>query len=171
MPIANSQDHVGLGSKGDDKHGILGFKHLKKPDEYLVVDMTRLQYSDTGRGDYGENYFLGTLSDWKKSMGRICERLIPLSRSPLPMPMGEDRANEARLKACAYRAWQRWNDRGTAAWCDFCGKGGPGLKQCGGCKTVRIPSGHASKMSRRCRLSDACNFVAIIQTSTNPWFR
>ena len=66
---------------------MLGFPHPDKPEMYLVVDMTRMQYGTTGRGLYGENYFLGTLDGYVSSMGKICERLIDVGHGASYMEM------------------------------------------------------------------------------------
>lgn len=125
------------GNREGENHGVLGFRHPDKPEVYLVVDMTRMQYGTAGRGLYGENYFLGTLDSYVSSMGKICERLIDVGHGASYMEM-ESSEIEARLIRCARRVWERWQNREKEGWCEHCGKGGPNLKMCGGCKKVAI---------------------------------
>jgi hypothetical protein len=42
-----------------------------------------------------------------------------------------------RLKACARRVWDRWQNRETQGWCAYCGKGGK-LLRCSWCKTAKV---------------------------------
>ncbi|TVY32412.1 hypothetical protein LSUB1_G008066 [Lachnellula subtilissima] len=46
------------GSKDSEEHGVLAFPCPGRKDkQQFVVDMTRMEYGDVGRGTYGENYF------------------------------------------------------------------------------------------------------------------
>jgi MYND finger len=125
------------GNKEGENHSVLGFPHPDKPEEYLVVDMTRVQYGIAGRGIYGETYFLGTLDTYVSSMGKFCEGLIDVGHGASYMEM-ESGETKARLIRCAKRVWERWQNREKEGWCEYCGKGGPNLMKCGGCKKVAI---------------------------------
>jgi hypothetical protein len=104
----------------------------------LVVDMARMQYGATGRGTYGESYFLGTLSGFVGSMQQnICTQLVPKYEVER-ISLGINEENEVRIRECANRAWKRWQNRKTEGWCDYCGKGGPDLMQCGACKKTKV---------------------------------
>jgi hypothetical protein len=40
-----------------------------------------------------------------------------------PLFFGTKGIHEARLTACAKKAWERWQNRETEGWCDYCGTG------------------------------------------------
>ncbi|CAG8972577.1 hypothetical protein HYALB_00011309 [Hymenoscyphus albidus] len=48
------------GFRDEQAHAVLAFS-ADPSSPGIVVDMSRLQYGDSGRGDYGENYYLGRL--------------------------------------------------------------------------------------------------------------
>ena len=77
----------------------------------VVVDMSRMQYGEAGRGAFGEFCFMGTYDAYCDSMERdICTRLENLGSASQIYPSG-DAVEEARLKACAKSVWKRWQIR------------------------------------------------------------
>ncbi len=60
--------------------------------------------------------------------------IIPAGIIPALATTGSE--NEQRLRACAKRAWERWQNReeGYA----FCGKPGPDLQKCSACTAKRV---------------------------------
>jgi hypothetical protein len=125
------------GVKEDERHCVLLFTRPEVDREsFPVVDMTRMQYGEAGRGTYGENYFLGTLEKFLSSMKRVCGMAAQtfMDQESLICSICPTKEIEERLKACAERAWRRWLKRNEEGWCDFCGKGGQGLFRCEACK-------------------------------------
>lgn len=126
------------GSRDNEGHGILAFPCPGRKDkQQFVVDMTRMEYGDAGRGTYGENYFLGTLDGYMKSMRRICvDPELVNTWDACHTALGSEA--ETRMKACAKRVWERWQNRESEGWCEHCGKGGKELKRCRGCRMAKV---------------------------------
>lgn len=125
------------GGRDGDAHGALGFASPGSEIVDIVVDMTRRQYGDVGKGLFGESYYLGSMEDYLSSMERdVCVELENRG-SAAHVNSSLDPAEEARLKACAERAWERWRKRDSEGWCAYCGKGGK-LLSCGGCKKASV---------------------------------
>ncbi|TVY28619.1 hypothetical protein LHYA1_G002356 [Lachnellula hyalina] len=126
------------GSKDSEDHGVLAFPCPGRKDkQQFVVDMTRMEYGEVGRGTYGENYFLGTLEGYMNSMRGVCvdpERVNTWDACCTALG-GE---TETRMKTCAKRVWERWQNRDSEGWCEHCGKGGKELKRCRGCRMAKI---------------------------------
>lgn len=113
--IATGYEELG----NPEKHCVLAFPRPGQPNQHFVVDMSRMQYGEAGRGDYGENYFLGTLERWTESMTNICEavkgkRLIKVAT--------EGCGSEERFETCVKNVWETWDNREMQGWCDYCGK-------------------------------------------------
>jgi hypothetical protein len=117
-------------------HCVLAIPHPDCPerkDKYIIVDMTRMQLGEGGRGIYGENYFLGLAAQWFESrskFSRLCEvhRGVETDLDNLP-----NNEHTNRLLHCVKRALERWNNREVEGWCNHCGKGGKDLLRCAGC--------------------------------------
>jgi hypothetical protein len=74
-------------------------------------------------------------------MKKICGEIILQPTQPPPPFFGTKGIHEARLTACAKKAWERWENREKEGWRDYCrkdGKGGGSLMRCGSCKTVKV---------------------------------
>ena len=127
---------MSTGSRHGEFHCVLGFPCPQNPKDILVVDMTRRQYGNVGRGFDGENYSLGRMEDFIASMGKICEGLESAGNIITFETTGTE--NEARLRACATRVLERWQNRDIEGWCEYCGKGGNGLMRCSGCKKTNV---------------------------------
>lgn len=125
---------VVTGSENKSPHSVMGFGKPGSDQVDYVVDMTSMQWGEAGRGRYGEPYFLGDVDEFEKSMRRVCDELA------LDSTAGEVAPSEhtALLKECAQRVMERWNNRETEGWCVYCGKGGPSLLRCTGCKLNRV---------------------------------
>ena len=108
------------------------------PKNWFVVDMSRMQYGEAGRGVYGENYFLGTLSDFLESMKEVCKEATITGALFPRLVSGGNKENKERLMACAKKVWERWQNRETEGWCNFCGKPGRNLMSCGACKEKKV---------------------------------
>ncbi|TVY20143.1 hypothetical protein LARI1_G001435 [Lachnellula arida] len=135
---AGDSNIMATGAKDNEGHGILAFPCPGKKDkQQFVVDMTRMEYGDVGRGTYGENYFLGTLDGYMKSMRSICvDPELVQTWDACQTALGSQ--TETRLKACAKRAWEKWQNRESEGWCEHCGKGGKELKRCRGCRMAKV---------------------------------
>jgi len=133
---SSSQRTFNTGMKTDEPHAVLVFFHPQHPAGF-VVDMTRTQYGDAGRGMHGENYFLGTIAEFRTSMREIC---VTLHEQPVLLGSLDARGNEneARLRACAAKVLERWQNRETEGWCAFCGKPGVNFQRCPGCTTKEV---------------------------------
>jgi hypothetical protein len=125
------------GHTEDEHHAVTAFVHTDDTNKFVIVDMSRMQYGDAGRGLYGEKYFLGTLSDFLVSMKKVCKEAT-ISGMPFPVLGGTGTENEKRLRACAKKVWERWLNREIQGWCNFCGKPGPNLMSCGACKKRKV---------------------------------
>ncbi|EKD14156.1 uncharacterized protein L3040_007844 [Drepanopeziza brunnea f. sp. 'multigermtubi'] len=131
------------GSRSPEDHCVMAFLRPgpQRPDpnhprSYYVVDMTRMQYGKEALGPWGETYLIGTTRMFEDSMKSVCGHL-QLARMDQTLLGGPDHV-KVRLKACAARAFQRWQKREHAGWCEHCGMGGPSLFRCTGCRTARI---------------------------------
>lgn len=127
---------MSTGSRDNETHCVLGFPHESAAGMMFIVDMSRMQYGAAARGSYGDNYFLGSFSDFDDSMKNICTELIKIETSRRVDI--QDVEEDKRLKSCAQRVWDRWQNRESEGWCEHCGKGGKDLLRCGGCETVTI---------------------------------
>lgn len=125
------------GTNYEEDHIVMVFPPRSPGEKQIVLDMTRLQYGEAGRGDHGENYFIGTLQDWKRSMAETHEEMNTVQVSTDRLEPGDDAALIRRLKACADRAWNRWQNRDKEGWCEYCGKGGD-LTHCTKCKKKKV---------------------------------
>lgn len=127
------------GTANGEPHTVLIFRMSGAIGRAVVVDMTRMQYGEVGKGAHGENYYCGYLSEYGRSMNRVCENLVMIEITGKRLGEGTDTQNRDRLKNCAQKVWDRWQNRANEGWCEYCGKGGPALKRCTGCKerTVR----------------------------------
>ncbi|KAF7882725.1 uncharacterized protein EAF02_006088 [Botrytis sinoallii] len=114
------------GGENEGFHSILGFPkpgtsvgQIVNFDEFFVVDMTRMQWGKLGI--FGEPYFLGKGGDWQDAMDTICDDMKELGIGA--SWIAENQHTEL-MRKCAKKAWDRWNDRENAGWCDYCGVGG-----------------------------------------------
>ncbi|CAG8962200.1 hypothetical protein HYFRA_00005252 [Hymenoscyphus fraxineus] len=124
------------GFRDEQGRAILAFRNDPlTPD--IVVDMSRLQYGDAGRGDYGENYYLGRFSDYLESFKKLYGNIVPLNSKPPGLYKSSSKERREWQIGCAERAWKRWNEKESKPWCDFCGKGG-NLMKCGACKNSEV---------------------------------
>ncbi|KAE9376045.1 hypothetical protein N431DRAFT_543395 [Stipitochalara longipes BDJ] len=133
-------DTYNNGQKNNEPHLVVMFPHPQYPDgieQRFVVDMTRMQYGEAGRGLHGENYLLGTSSQFHDSMNNICAQARVTRTLSLKLESNGNE-NEQRLRACAKKAWERWQNRDTEAWCAFCGKPGRALQECSECTTQKV---------------------------------
>jgi hypothetical protein len=126
------------GSKEDECHVVGVFKCNQDKNKWIVVDMSRMQYGEAGRGLFGENYFLGTLTQFRESMKKICGEAIVGALVHPTLVLGGNVENELRLRTCAKRAWERWQNREKEGWCAFCGKPVCDLQKCSACRNKKI---------------------------------
>lgn len=80
-------------------HVILEFANPQDAQDPYVVDISRIQYGEAGRGRYGEIYFLDKRSEWYVSNKKICDIGYPKDH------VIED-SDEPWLKECAERVWK-----------------------------------------------------------------
>jgi hypothetical protein len=129
------------GKKDDHRHHILGFPHPEIANEWIVLDLTCLQYGAKTKGIEGETYFLGTLSDWKKMMLNCCTEVVPIVDHPFT---GAETGKEHEwLANVAAKVLERWLNRSASdpTWCDYCGRDPRSLSKfcdCGGCDNERV---------------------------------
>lgn len=95
--IPDKQLWIGNGSRDGERHGVLAFPGPGRCEEYYVVDMTMLQYGEAGRGSLGENYYLGFLSSYLRSMEKICNKPKVNCINPFYIVDGPNQANVERL--------------------------------------------------------------------------
>ncbi|KAF8859931.1 hypothetical protein BDZ45DRAFT_801176 [Acephala macrosclerotiorum] len=133
--IQSTQLFMSTGNRDGQQHSILGFKVGDSNDDWVVVDMTRMQYGEAGRGTYGEPYFLGRIKNY--SLGEFYEKAVLQPQAEfVDTPM--QNANEKRLKACSKKVFERWQNRENEHWCSYCGKPGDTFMKCGQCKTKTV---------------------------------
>ncbi|CAG8976782.1 hypothetical protein HYALB_00008440 [Hymenoscyphus albidus] len=105
-PIPQESRYFDLLACGDEegrRHAILGFPSPNDPEEYLVVDMTSLQYGEVVGGVFGEPYFIGTLKDWNVMMSKCCDKLVVVKVSQL---VGDSKFTQ-NSKECAERVLKK----------------------------------------------------------------
>jgi hypothetical protein len=110
--------HTGIGN--GETHCVMMLPNPEAHNQYFVVDPTRMQYGEAGRGQYGENYVMCTLQDYLGSMSRICDQALLIGRSSHMTVEGT--INGPKMAACAQKAWNRWQNRESAPWCSFSGE-------------------------------------------------
>lgn len=104
---------------GDDEsmHAVLGFPKPGESHVEYVVDMTRMQFGETGRGLFGELYWMGSADDYMGAAEKVCKKMELWGSSSRVGPSEHD----TWLRECARRAWKRWQNRDKEGWCDYCG--------------------------------------------------
>lgn len=60
------------GGDKESMHGVLGFPAPGSQYVDMVVDMTRMQWGEAGRGLLGETYWLGTIEQFQDAAGMVC---------------------------------------------------------------------------------------------------
>lgn len=127
------------GAREGEAHAVLGFAYPGSQMVNIVVDMTRLQYGDIGRGMYGESYFIGSTNKYFQSMeDKICTGLENKGTASRMNPRPDNTEEDSRLRACAEKVWKRWQNRDQEGWCAHCGMGGEKLMRCTGCKSAKV---------------------------------
>jgi len=121
------------GWKEPENHCILGLALSKTPNDLIVVDMSRMQYGEAGRGKYGETYYFGMLKDWCQSMSKICGKLEEQKRSSFMQELDDE-----RWEVCARKVWKRWEKRDVEFWCEYCGKPTSEEIKCAQCKDKAV---------------------------------
>lgn len=127
---------MNTGMADRERHVILAFPHPTQQDVQLVIDMTRMQFGAAGRGPNDESYFLGTWEAYQESMKKICNQAE--FQKEIFLKPDLEKALEDRLRQAAEIVWERWNNRHKEGWCEYCGKGGPDLLKCSGCKNRNV---------------------------------
>jgi hypothetical protein len=124
------------GALDKEPHVVLTIAHPENKNLAYIADMTSMQYGKAGRGAFGENYFLGTWSQfWDEHIKGVCEDATFSRCAPKARIFPKD---EKRLMGCAKRVMERWLNREKEGWCEHCGKPGKELLRCGGCRDKKV---------------------------------
>jgi hypothetical protein len=134
LPTAGT---IVIGSEQESLHSVLAFPRPGSKFCDFVVDMTRMQFGEAGRGTFGEPYFLGSTDAFMDIMKNVCDEVEELGIGASHVGMSE---HTEVLNACAERVWDRWQNREKEGWCDYCGVGSAErrLLDCSACKKVKV---------------------------------
>lgn len=109
----------------------------KELDNYLILDMTRMQYGLNAlveNGAMAQTYFLGSWRDYVEGMKGICGKIVDVEVLGSDTEGGDRSASRKRLDECAAEALRRWERRAVDGWCKVCGgsreDGGTGEGRC-----------------------------------------
>lgn len=100
------------------------FRKKKELDNYLILDMTRMQYGLNAlveNGTVAQTYFLGSWRDYVESMKGICGKIVDVEILGSDTDGGDRSALGKRLDECAVEALRRWEGREVDGWCMICG--------------------------------------------------
>ncbi|KAH8784392.1 hypothetical protein BGZ57DRAFT_974008 [Hyaloscypha finlandica] len=119
-------------------HSALGFAAPGMGNVDFVVDMTRMQWGEAGRGSLGELYYLGSVAGYYRAMENVCDDIEEVGYGATHVAPS---IHTDAMKSCASRVWERWENRDTEGWCDYCG--GPDsserrLLNCSACKETKV---------------------------------
>lgn len=117
LEVKGTDTAVVTGSKHDSPHVVLGFLKPGGTKVEFVVDMTRMQFGEAGRGLFGETYWMGSFDDLWDAAENVCDKMILKDTYGLVGDSGQDEL----LKECAERVWEKWEHRDVEGWCDYCG--------------------------------------------------
>ena len=106
------------GRDQESLHSALGFAAPGSGHVDFVVDMTRMQWGQAGRGSLGELYYLGSVAGYYRAMKNVCDDIEDVGNGATHV--GPSMHTEA-MEACARRVWERWENRDKEGWCDYCG--------------------------------------------------
>lgn len=146
--------HYICGSGDADGYAHVVLRFPIDTDTDYILDVSRLQYGEAGRGSYGENYFLDTYREFSKANTKICQRIWQMDAGE-----GDAHSIQERFKVdpgwlpvienCARRALERWNERegGGDGWCEHCGIGGK-MVVCPPCLTAGIAVRYCTERHR-----------------------
>jgi hypothetical protein len=125
------------GLSQESLHSALGFAGPGSGNVDFVVDMTRMQWSEAGRGQFGELYYLGSVDPYYKVMENVCDDIEELGKGATHVAPS---VHTKPMEACARRVWKRWQNRDKEGWCDYCGVGSVErpLLVCYGCKETKV---------------------------------
>lgn len=127
------------GTRDGEAHIVLAFPVPGRDlSDTYIVDMTRMQYGEAGRGQNGEPYYFGLAPSYWSSMTEICANLQITAVTEQRLPHGPDPVIVTRLKHCAQKVFHRWLNRFNEGWCDYCGKGGKELFRCHSCQNKQF---------------------------------
>ena len=141
MKMSDSEDGViGTIITGVDQeslHSALGFAGPGSANVDFVVDMTRMQWGEAGRGRFGELYYLGSVDGYYGIMKNVCEGI---EEAGLGATHVAPSIHTKSMAACAKRVWERWENRDNEGWCDYCGVGASErpLSSCSGFKQTKV---------------------------------
>ncbi|CZR58252.1 uncharacterized protein PAC_08143 [Phialocephala subalpina] len=126
---------TGLGQ--ESSHSVLGFSCRGSGVVDFVVDMTRMQWGEAGRGSFGETCYLGTEAGFVDIMANVCDGVKEVGHDATHVGPSE---HTMTMEACATRVWERWNNRDKEGWCDYCGVGASEwpLLDCSACKETKL---------------------------------
>jgi MYND finger len=133
----NKKGTIITGLEQESLHSVLGFAGPKSENVDFVVDMTRMQWGESGRGQYGELYYLGSLAGYYEVMGKVCDGIEELGKGATHVAPSE---HTKAMESCARRVWKRWENRDKEGWCDYCGVGSleRRLLDCSACKKKKV---------------------------------
>lgn len=82
-----------------------------------MIDLTRIQYGDAGRGTNGELYFVGRLDTYLEEMKGIAGEVVS---KEYELECGQQKAE--RLRGSAEKVFEAWKNREKMGWCEYCGR-------------------------------------------------
>ncbi|PMD17196.1 hypothetical protein NA56DRAFT_648917 [Hyaloscypha hepaticicola] len=126
------------GRDQESLHSALGFAAPGSGHVDFVVDMTRMQWGEAGRGLLGELYCLGSVAGYYRAMENVCDDIEEVGNGATHVAPS---IHTEAMKSCARRVWERWENRDKEGWCDYCG--GPDsserrLLNCSACKETKV---------------------------------
>jgi len=118
-------------------HSVLGFAGPGSANVDFVVDMSRMQWGEAGRGSFGELYYLGTTDKFFEIMENVCDDIEEVGNAATHVGPSE---HTTAMEACAKRVWERWENRDKEGWCEYCGVGAAErpLFSCSACTETKV---------------------------------
>lgn len=125
------------GRDNQSLHSAFGFASPSSGNVEFVVDMTRMQWGEAGRGQFGELYYLGSLDEYYDIMNNVCDGIVELEIGATHVAPS---SHTEAMAACAKRVWERWENRDKEGWCDYCDVGASErrLSNCSGCRQTKV---------------------------------
>jgi hypothetical protein len=105
LPTAGT---IVIGSEQESLHSVLAFLRPGSRLCDFMVDMTRMQFGEAGRGSSGEPYFLRTTDAFMNIMTNVCDEVEELGIGASHVGISE---HTEVLNTCAERVWERWQNR------------------------------------------------------------
>ncbi|KAF2663873.1 hypothetical protein BT63DRAFT_465512 [Microthyrium microscopicum] len=104
-------------------HYTVGFLRMDEPSINVVLDLTSMQFGETGRGRVSDGMFvLEHIEDYKKRLHQWArEPEHVTNQSNFSMPNNAEKPPEEWMEAVVKRVKERWDNRAVEPWCGHCG--------------------------------------------------